>query len=116
MAIPLNEHQVARSLNHHIYEYEVNESESLAFLYNLLYDKQSCLSQADILDILNNFKNREDCLPFAITSVSHNDLQGVHWNRDLFHKFKLERSRIGKNNWYFDFEGSREKSLKVCIS
>lgn len=236
---------------HHQYLYEVDELESLTFLFNLLYDDESALSHADILDILNGFKVREEKLPWSIESepidsdsggshvgggdvrdsnnsdqfdfyqsstgdslglisswefngamdfvgslrlngadigfvgalgyigslgntlgltgfsqgftgsrrdssrgsssldlngsglystgsrqsstprqsstsrqssnVNQNstnmitDTQGIKWRPHLLSKFKLERSRVGKNSWYHDFEGSREKSLKVCI-
>jgi len=116
MAVPLTQEQVATTTNHLIYEYEVNESESLTFLYNLLYDKDSSLSQSDILAILNSLKLREDRLPFSINSIGKTDVQGVRWTDDLLRKFRQERCRVGQENWFYNIEGSRERALKVCIT
>ncbi|KAM9922258.1 hypothetical protein OXX80_007437 [Metschnikowia pulcherrima] len=60
--------------------YELNSSESLTFLYNLLYDDESTLTKTDILNILSSLKEREGKLPFALTEMQpHMNVQGVSW-------------------------------------
>lgn len=97
------------------HEYELNQSESLTFLYNLLYDDQSNLSKADILSILNSLKRRENRLPFSINHQSDSDMQGVKWPEGLKEKFDEERLRMGNKNWFHNISGSREEALKVCF-
>ncbi|ODV80115.1 mitotic spindle checkpoint protein BUB3, WD repeat superfamily [Suhomyces tanzawaensis NRRL Y-17324] len=92
------------------HEYELNQSESLTVLYNLLYDDSSYLSKTDILSILNSLKNREDDLPFAITSLAESDLQGVKWPPGLKEKFYMDRSRVGNHNWFHNIPGSKGKA------
>lgn len=96
------------------HEYELNQSESLTFLYNLLYDNASQLSKSDILVILNALKVREDSLPFSIDTLEYNDVQGVRWPRELRRKFYNDRLRVGKDNYFHNIPDSREKALKVC--
>lgn len=95
------------------HEFELNQSESLTFLYNLLYDENSHLSKADILSILNSLKIREDNLPFSIQSLVKTDSQGVSWPRGLRNKFYMDRVRVGKDNWFHNIPGSREEAIKV---
>lgn len=95
------------------HEYELNQSESLTFLYNLLYDEDSQLSKADILGVLNSLKHREDNLPFAIEDLSKTDSQGVKWSPELRRKFYMDRIRMGANNWFHNIPRSREKALEV---
>ena len=57
--------------------YELGESESLTFLYNLLYDEESILSKADILRILTSLKSREDTSTFSVDSLEHCDIQSI---------------------------------------
>ncbi|KAG7661621.1 uncharacterized protein J8A68_004890 [[Candida] subhashii] len=94
------------------HEYELNQSESLTFLYNLLYDNASQLSKSDILVILNALKVREDSLPFSIDTLEYNDVQGVRWPRELRRKFYNDRLRVGKDNYFHNIPDSREKALK----
>ncbi|ABN64469.2 Mitotic spindle checkpoint protein BUB3, WD repeat superfamily [Scheffersomyces stipitis CBS 6054] len=94
------------------HEFELNQSESLTFLYNLLYDENSHLSKADILSILNSLKIREDNLPFSIQSLVKTDSQGVSWPRGLRNKFYMDRVRVGKDNWFHNIPGSREEAIK----
>lgn len=95
------------------HEYELNQSESLTFLYNLLYDDDSQLSKADILGVLNSLKYREDNLPFAIEDLNKTDSQGVMWSPELRRKFYMDRIRMGANNWFHNIPNSREKALNV---
>lgn len=96
------------------HEYELNQLESLTFLYNLLYDEVSGLSKADILNILNSLKVRENTLPFSFADLDCTDLQGVKWPPGLREKFSAERLRIAKDQWFHNVPGSRERALKVC--
>lgn len=97
-----------------LHEYELNQSESLTFLYNLLYDNDSNLSKADILKILNSLKQREVNLPFTINHDISNDVQGIKWPRKLHDKFYKDRLRVGKDNWFHNIPNSREDAIKVC--
>lgn len=99
-----------------MHEYELNQSESLSFLYNLLYDENSVLSKSDILSILNCLKMREDVLPFAIADLGMLDFQGVKWPLNLKEKFRLDRSRIGKLGWFCNIPNSREIVRNVSRS
>ncbi|KAK6204768.1 mitotic spindle checkpoint protein BUB3, WD repeat superfamily [Scheffersomyces amazonensis] len=94
-----------------VHHFELSSSESLNFLYNLLYDDQSCLSKSDILRILNSIKTRENDLPFSISNSTltnkRTDLQGIYWPRDLRKRFFMDRSRIGKDNWFHNIPDSR---------
>ncbi|KAK6456839.1 mitotic spindle checkpoint protein BUB3, WD repeat superfamily [Scheffersomyces xylosifermentans] len=94
------------------HEFELNQSESLTFLYNLLYDDNSMLTKADILSILNALKIREDSLPFTIDSILRSDIQGVNWPPGLKKKFYSDRFRVGKDNWFHNIPGSRENAIK----
>lgn len=102
--------------SHQDTEYELDQSESLTFLYNLLYDEQSCLTKADILNILNSLKMREETLPFSITSSDGKltDIQGVRWTNDLRDKFYADRRRIGSMNWFHNIPGSFQLAQDVC--
>lgn len=96
------------------HEYELNQSESLSFLYNLLYDDKSLLSKTDILSILNSFKEREINLPFSFTALDgYMNVQGVRLAPSLRRKFYLERSRIGSFSWFNNVRNSRTEALKV---
>ncbi|EGW34103.1 mitotic spindle checkpoint protein BUB3, WD repeat superfamily [Spathaspora passalidarum NRRL Y-27907] len=94
------------------HEYELTQSESLTFLYNLLYDDNSQLSKSDILIILNSLKIREDKLPFSFESSDRGDIQGVKWPHGLKQKFNNDRRRVGKDNWFHNIPNSRENALK----
>lgn len=99
------------------HEYELIQSESLTFLYNLLYDDRSSLSKADILSILNSLKERENNLPFSFDSVKgHLNVQGVRLAPSLRRKFYYERCRIGYNSWFRNMPNSREDARKVSPS
>lgn len=96
------------------HEYELNQSESLTFLYNLLYDDKSLLSKADILSILNSLKERENNLPFSFTDLEgQKNVQGVRLAPSLRRKFFLERARIGSFSWFNNVPNSREKAQNV---
>lgn len=97
-------------------EYELDQSDSLTFLYNLLYDDNCSLSKSDILDILNCLKSREETLPFSYNKTVNNDTQGVSWPSTLKHKFHADRYRIGCNNWFHNIPGSFEQANDVCIN
>lgn len=101
------------------HEYELNKSDSLTFLQNLLYDDHSSLSKSDILNILNSLKRRESNLPFSVTPNSNFrnkriDIQGIHWPHGLLLKFQSDRKRVGNQYWFYNVNGSRQASLKVC--
>ena len=113
------------------YEYELNQSESLNFLYNLLYDEESTLSRADILSILNAFQQRESSLPFSFentvpekpdASQLSTDIQGIKWPPGLRRSFLINRSRIGHNymapncGWFFNIPRLRDKVQTVSIT
>lgn len=105
-----------------MHEYELSQSESLSFLYNLLYDGNSVLSKSDILSILNCLKMREDVLPFAVADLGMLDFQGVKWPLNLKEKFRQDRSRIGELGWFCNIPNSREivrnvskTTLPICI-
>lgn len=99
-------------------EYELDQSESLTFLYNLLYDQESYLTKADILSILNSLKMREETLPFSFSQQTLNkkniDIQGVRWTNDLREKFNADRRRIGSVNWFHNVPNSFESAYNVC--
>lgn len=98
------------------HEYELNQSESLTFLYNLLYDDKSTLTKADILSILNLLKERENNLPFTLNSLKgHMNVQGVRLAPSLRRKFYYERSRIGHSSWFRNMPESREEAHRVSI-
>lgn len=101
------------SHQHHDTEYELDQSESLTFLYNLLYDDQSTLSKSDILKVLNSLKQRESKLPFSFNEES-DDIQGVTWPHGLRDKFYSDRRRIGSNNWFHNIPGSFDRAFDVC--
>mmetsp|Transcript_4540 Transcript_4540/g.5387 ORF Transcript_4540/g.5387 Transcript_4540/m.5387 type:complete len:531 (+) Transcript_4540:713-2305(+) len=90
------------------HEYELNQSESLSFLYNLLYDENSALKKSEILSILNSLKLREDNLPFSIQNLTETDCQGVAWPSGLREKISIDRARIGNINWFYNIPKSRE--------
>ncbi|QBM87341.1 hypothetical protein METSCH_B05430 [Metschnikowia aff. pulcherrima] len=94
--------------------YELNLSESLTFLYNLLYDDESTLTKTDILNILSSLKEREGKLPFALTEMQpHMNVQGVSWGPSLRRKFYQERARVARSSWFTNVPNSREKAMKV---
>ncbi|EER35966.1 predicted protein [Candida tropicalis MYA-3404] len=97
-----------------LHEYELSQSESLTFLYNLLFDDDSNLSKADILKILNSLKLREDNLPFTISNDTSSDIQGIKWPRKLHEKFCKDRLRVGQDNWFHNMQNSREDAMEVC--
>ncbi|GEQ71877.1 hypothetical protein JCM33374_g5563 [Metschnikowia sp. JCM 33374] len=93
--------------------YELNQSESLTFLYNLLYDEESSLTHTDILNILSSLKEREGKLPFSLTSVSpHMNVQGVSWGPSLRRRFYQERARVADFSWFTNVPDSREQAMK----
>lgn len=96
------------------HEYELSQSESLSFLYNLLYDENSALKKSEILSILNSLKLREDNLPFSIQNLNETDCQGVIWPSDLREKIAIDRARIGEMNWFYNISKSRESIRDVC--
>lgn len=99
------------------HEYELSQSESLTFLYNLLYDDKSLLSKTDILSVLNSLKERENNLPFSLSGLDrHMNIQGVRLAPSLRRKFYLERSRIGSFSWFNNVENSRTEALNVSLS
>lgn len=96
------------------HEYELNLLESLSFLYNLLYDDESTLTNADILSILESLKRREADLPFTFENPrGHYNIQGVRMAPNLRLKFYYERSRIGHALWFTNRPTSRDEALKV---
>lgn len=98
------------------HEYELSNSESLTFLYNLLYDDSSSLTKSDILSILNSLKERENNLPFSVTTQrDFTNVQGVRLPPSLSRKFYAERYRIGNFSWFRNIPNSREQALKVSI-
>lgn len=121
MAVELSQEQInftetrlsgdRTQVTHEDTEYELDQSESLTFLYNLLYDDNSILSRTDILSILNSLKIREERLPFAYDDRSF-DIQGVRWPPELRTKFFYDRQRIGSKNWFYNVNGSIDKALK----
>lgn len=93
--------------------YELNQSESLTFLYNLLYDEQSTLTKADILNILSSLKEREGNLPFALTQTDpYTNIQGISWGPSLRRKFYQERARVAQSSWFTNVPRSREQAIK----
>jgi len=97
------------------HEYELNQSESLSFLYNLLYDENSALKKSEILSILNSLKLREDNLPFSIQNLTETDCQGVAWPSGLREKISIDRARIGNINWFYNIPKSREAIKDVSV-
>lgn len=111
------ENAVTETTNSHpesSHEYELSQSESLSFLYNLLYDESSALSKSEILTILNSLKLREDNLPFSIQNLRETDCQGVSWPPALREKIAIDRARIGEMNWFYNIAKSRESIQDVC--
>lgn len=99
----------------HYSEYESSKSESLTFLYNLLYDENSSLTKADILNILNSLKERENTLPFAFTTQKqHLNVQGVNLPSSLRRRFYEDRTRIGNLSWFQNVPQLRADAIKVC--
>lgn len=105
-----HDHGAHPTLSHH--EYELHQSESLTFLYNLLYDPQSQLSRLDILSILNSLKNREDKMLCMVVSLDRTDLQGVRWPMGLKDKFYADRLRVGQQQWFYNVPLSRQNALQ----
>lgn len=95
-------------------EYELDQSESLTFLYNLLYDDECRLSKSDILEILNCLKSREETLPFSFNRLINKDTQGVNWPSELKAKFYADRYRIGSRNWFHNIPKSFDRANRVC--
>lgn len=96
------------------HEYELHQSESLTFLYNLLYDDKSTLTKTDILSILNSLKERENNLLFTFTALNGDlNVQGVNLSMGLRRKFYQERARMGNLSWFRNVASSRESALKV---
>lgn len=93
--------------------YELGASESLTFLYNLLYDEESILSKADILRILTALKAREDRSKFAVEAKDDCDVQGIQWPELLREKFIMDRDRVGLNSWFYSVEDLRHKIKEV---
>lgn len=94
--------------------YELNQLDSLTFLYNLLYDDESALSKSDILHILTAFKEREKKLPFSLKEFGDLfNVQGVPWGPSLRRKFYQERARIGQRSWFTNVANSREEAMNV---
>lgn len=94
--------------------YELSQSESLTFLYNLLYDDESLLTKTDILVMLSSLKDRETSLPFAYTEPSpHLNVQGVAWGARLRQKFYEDRARVAGFSWFTNVPHSREQALQV---
>lgn len=101
------------------HEYELNKSDSLTFLQNLLYDDHSGLTKTDILNILNSLKRRESKLPFSVTQrtkKNETDIQGIQWPHGLWRKFQLDRKRVGNLHWFYNVNGSRQDALSVCFA
>lgn len=96
------------------HDYELNQSESLTFLHNLLYDEKSQLTKGDILLILNSLKERERNLPFSFSSQTSADNQGLRWPHGLRQKFIAERRRMGQLKYFHDLPRSRELAAQVC--
>ncbi|KAK8441843.1 hypothetical protein ACI3LY_001610 [Candidozyma auris] len=95
------------------HEYELNSSESLTFLYNLLYDDKSTLTKADILSILNSLKERENELSFTFNDLwGYMNVQGVWMPPSLRRKFYTERSRVGRNSWFRNMPSSRQDAIE----
>lgn len=96
--------------------YELGESESLTFLYNLLYDEESVLSKADILRVLTSLKSREDNMEFSVKLLENCDVQGIQWPAELRDKFIMDRDRVGMNSWFHSVENLRQKVKEVSFS
>lgn len=97
-----------------LHEYELSQSHSLTFLYNLLYDPQSLLSKTEILTILNSFEHREKNLPFSFKDLKDSTtIQGLLLPAGLKQKFCLERFRVGLPAWFRNIPGSRHAALTV---
>lgn len=102
--------------NNSLHEYELSQSDSLPFLFNLLYDDQSALSKADILEMLSSYEYREKSLPFSYTKLETNaSIQGLFLAPSLRQKFYQDRLRIGQFSWFRNIPGSREAALAVSI-
>lgn len=94
--------------------YELSQSDSLTFLYNLLYDDKSCLTKTDILSILRAFKEREVNLPFSLAKrEGQTNVQGVFLGPSLRRRFYQERARIGSFSWFSNIPNSRAEAVKV---
>lgn len=113
----LNEFGLNQQNNNSLHEYELSQSDSLPFLFNLLYDDQSALSKADILEMLSSYEYREKSLPFSYTKTDMNtSIQGLFLAPSLRQKFYQDRLRIGQFSWFRNIPGSREAALAVSIS
>lgn len=97
-------------------EYELNMSESLSFLYNLLWEDESELSKSEILEILHVLEDRERSLPFSFACFGEGDDQGITWPPSLKAKFYRDREKIGGLNWCHNIVHSRDVVRKVCFS
>lgn len=103
--------------NNSLHEYELSQSDSLPFLFNLLYDDQSALSKSDILEMLSSYEYREKNLPFSYSKLdSKTSVQGLFLASSLRQKFYRDRLRIGQFSWFRNIPGSREAALAVSIA
>lgn len=104
--------------NHSTHEYELNQSDSIDFCFNLMSDPLSNLSQTDIMDIFNVFHKRQTDLQFSVNDNKLTDIQGLKLSKELRRKLDLDRVRIGnrsKRGWFHNLSSSREKVRKVSI-
>lgn len=97
--------------------YELNQSDSIDFCFNLMSDPHAHLSQTDIMDIFNSLQRRERDLPFLVNELGPTDAQGVRWppQRELRRKFDLDRARVGRSatGWFRSLP-SRARVRHVC--
>lgn len=97
--------------------YELNQSDSIDFCFNLMSDPHAHLSQTDIMDIFSSLQRRERDLPFLVSELGATDAQGVRWpaQRELRRKFDLDRARVGRSaTGWFRSVPSRARVRHVC--
>lgn len=104
-------------LTNALHEYELTQSDSLPFLFSLLYDEQSILSKADVLEILNCYERREKTLPFSYNKLKQStSVQGLFLAPSLRRKFYMDRLRVGQYSWFRNVPGSRKAALAVSLT
>lgn len=102
-------------LNRRMNDYELHQSNSFSFFFSLLLDKNSILSKSEIIGILNSFSHREENLPFSIDDLTTTDCQGIAWPPGSRDKSVLERSRVGRANWFEKISEPSQIARMVCI-
>lgn len=121
--ITLTNNPTSTALNQSLvstHEYELNQSDSVDFCYNLIRDASSNLSNTEIVDIFASLQERESNLPFSFNDLDGTDIQGLKWpSEKVKHKFELDRMRIGNligeygKGWFCNIPNSRERVRKV---